>query len=272
VTEISFQAAAGALIARGGLKPDGGSGEANLDLVARDFAFGASQLNRDLSMTSDINVKLASTGNDLRALAGNASGVMYLDSRGGRVPNNRFMQVLGGDLLAEILGTINPFSESEEFTDFECMIVPMELTRGMVTSNPNSLIATSRMRMVADTEIQLQDESLEISLRTTPKRGISISASEIVNPYVKIVGTLAEPGLAVDETGVLISGGAAVATGGLSVLARAAWTRLSRSKDPCGELAQESKEALSSQFPDLTVRLVEPDTAEQPTTEETAQP
>ena len=104
---------------------------------------------------------------------------------------------------------------------------------------------------------------MDMNIRTTPKRGLSISAGEIINPYVKVVGTLAEPRLAVDETGVLLSGGAAVATGGLSVLARAAWSRLSRAQDPCRELAAEGREALGDRFPDLTVTIKEPPPTEQ---------
>ena len=57
------------------------------------------------------------------------------------------------------------------------------------------------------------------------------------------------PALAVDEEGVLISGGVAVATGGLSVLAKAAWDRLSRSGNPCKTAHEEAVEALGSEFP-----------------------
>jgi hypothetical protein len=59
---------------------------------------------------------------------------------------------------------------------------------------------------------------------------------------------MAAPRLAVDEQGALISGGAAVATGGLSILARAAWDRLNRSSDPCGDVATQALEALSGRF------------------------
>ena len=113
------------------------------------------------------------------------------------------------------------------------------------------------MRVVTESVVNLKDESIEINVRTTPKKGISISAGEIFNPYLKIVGTLGSPRLALDEEGVLLAGGAAVATGGLSVLARAAWSRLSRSEDACGELAEEGKEALGDRFPDLDVTIIE---------------
>jgi len=64
--------------------------------------------------------------------------------------------------------------------------------------------------------------------------------------------TLAKPTLAVDEQGVLISGGAAVATGGLSILAKAAWRRLSRDKNACQTAAEKSVEALGDRFPEFS--------------------
>jgi hypothetical protein len=257
LSEAGFQAASGALAARGRLEPNAGLGKAGFELVAREFATGISEQNRDLSMTGDIDLKLDSTGTDLRTLAGNASGVVFVDIRGGRAASNRFMQALFGDIFGEIIGAINPFSESEEYTDFECVILPIEINAGMLGSTPHALVATSKLRIVAKSEIDLKDELLVANIRTTPKKGISFSAGEVFNPYVKVVGTLAKPRLAVDEQGVLIAGSAAVATGGLSVLARAAWTRLSRAKDPCGELVAESKEELGGRFPDLTVEITQ---------------
>jgi hypothetical protein len=64
---------------------------------------------------------------------------------------------------------------------------------------------------------------------------------------------MAAPRLAVDETGLLISGGAAVATGGLSVLAKGVWDRMSRSKDPCNQASDRAIELLGARFPDLEI-------------------
>ena len=53
------------------------------------------------------------------------------------------------------------------------------------------------------------------------------------------------------QYGLLITGGAAFATGGISVLAKAAWDRLSRSEDPCKTARDESSNALSAEFPGI---------------------
>ena len=86
---------------------------------------------------------------------------------------------------------------------------------------------------------------------------MSISAGELVNPYVQVVGTLAAPRLAVDEKGILISGGAAIATGGLTVLARGVWDRIRGSGDPCKQTTDRATEQLLDRFPSLTVEVPE---------------
>jgi hypothetical protein len=107
---------------------------------------------------------------------------------------------------------------------------------------------TNKLRIGSDAAIDLKTEKLEMTFRTTPRKGLTISAGEILNPFVMVVGTLAEPRLAVDAKGSLISGGAAVATGGLSILARATWNRLVRSKDPCETASAQGIATLKDRF------------------------
>ena len=107
------------------------------------------------------------------------------------------------------------------------------------------------------TSLDLKSERFNTTVRTTPERALSISAGELVNPYVQVVGTLAAPRLAVDETGLLITGGAAVATGGLSILARGIWDRLARSRDPCGQASANAIKDLQDRFPDIVIEAFE---------------
>jgi len=253
ISTASFKARSGAMTARARLEPVGDSGSAKIELIARQFALGMSELNQDLLMTGDIDINLESTGADLRTLLGNANGEFFLNARGGRFTNNRFLQAIYGDMLQEILSTINPFRQTDPYTDFECIVLPVKFDDGVVTSAPNSMINTTKVRMAATKSVDLKTEKIEITVRTTPQRTLSISAGELVNPFVQVVGTLAAPRLAVDETGLLISGGAAVATAGLSILARGVWDRLSRSKTPCQDASQRAIEELGGRFPDLAI-------------------
>jgi len=135
--------------------------------------------------------------------------------------------------------------------------VPLLFDDGLLTSAPNIFASTNKIRIAASPTINFKTEDLRMAVRTTPRRALSVSMGELINPYVQIVGTLAAPRLAVDEKGVLISGGAAIATGGLTLLARGIWDRLSRSGDPCGQSAARAIEQLADRFPELSVEGLE---------------
>jgi len=253
ISNAGFKARSGALVARGRLEPAGGSGSASIELVARQFAPGMSELNADLAMIGDLDINLRSTGTDVRALFGNTDGVVFLNTRGGRITDNRFIRALYGDLLQELITTINPFRTTDPYTELECIVVPLRFDGGQVTSVPNSFISTTKIRLVSTVSINLKTEDLGIAFRTTPRRALSVSAGELVNPFVQVIGTLGEPRLAVDERGVLLSGGAAVATGGLTLVARGLWGRLSQSGDPCKQVADGAIDKLGDRFPQLTL-------------------
>ena len=167
------------------------------------------------------------------------------------MPKNAFLTRLYGDMLNEILETINPFTKTETETRISCIVLPIEINDGRLGVNPEALLQTDKIRIVSNAAINLKSEKMEMTFRTTPRKGLTISAGEILNPFVMVVGTLAAPRLAVDAKGTLISGGAAVATGGLSILARATWERLVRSKNPCETAAENGLAVLEDRFADF---------------------
>ncbi len=182
-------------------------------------------------------------------MLGNADGAVLVNIRGGKISNSRLMGLFFGDIVDEVIPVINPFITADEFTSLECVVVPYRIDAGKAVSTPHSLFATGKIRAASKDWIDLKSEKIEMNVRTTPKKSLGISAGEIVNPYVKVVGTLAAPRVAVDEKGVLITGGAAVATGGLSILAKAAWDRLSKTADPCSDVSVQALELLGERLP-----------------------
>ena len=248
VHEAGFQAGDGWMRVRAMLGPAGGAGKAALAITARGLTFGFIGLGVGPSTQTDLDLNLETSGTDLRALVGNSNGVLFLNGRNFTVPNNTFLKRFYGDLLNEIFETINPFSKTEPETRISCIVLPVEISDGQLGVNPEALVRTDKLRIVSDASVNLKSEKIKMTFRTTPRKGLTISAGEILNPFVMVVGTLAAPRLAVDAKGTLISGGAAVATGGLSILARATWDRLVRSKDPCQTAAEQGLEVLRDRF------------------------
>jgi uncharacterized protein involved in outer membrane biogenesis len=254
IANASYKARAGELVATANLDPAGGTGAASLQLVARGFSAGMIEANSDLAIIADADINLQSTGINARALAANTNGVLFIKTRGGRMTDNTFLKAIYGDMLEEILNAINPFRKSDPYTDLECIVLPISITNGRVTSAPSAFMSTNKIRLLAQASLNLKNEKIQIGVRTTPRRRVStISVGELLNPFVEVGGTLASPRMGVDEANVLITGGAAVATGGLSLLAKGLWDRVSSSKDPCKQVSDQAIEALGPRFPDLVI-------------------
>jgi len=71
-------------------------------------------------------------------------------------------------------------------------------------------------------------------------KGLGLSFSDLVNPFIKLGGTLARPTLALDPEGALLEGGAAVATAGISFLAKRFNERFLKAKDQCAKAIEDS--------------------------------
>jgi len=248
VDEAGLRAGGGWLRARALLEPAGGAGNAKVAIQARDLSFGFSAAEPGTSPRSNIDVNFEATGTNLRSLAGNANGVLFAHSVNFVVPENTILKRLYGDMLNEILATINPFAKAAGQSTIECVVLPVEVNAGMLGLTPEAFVRTDKVSIASNASIDLKSEKLEMTFRTTPRKGLTISAGEIFNPFVMVIGTLAAPRLAVDAKGSLISGGAAVATGGLSILAKATWNRLARSGNPCEAAVQQGREALQGRF------------------------
>jgi len=87
--------------------------------------------------------------------------------------------------------------------------------------------------VISNGSVNLVSEAIDFNFKTAARGGLGFSAGELLNAYVEVSGTLSKPRLTVDAKGTLVNGGAAFATGGLSILATTLWDRISRQKDPC---------------------------------------
>ena len=59
------------------------------------------------------------------------------------------------------------------------------------------------------------------------------------NPLIKVGGRMVAPAIELDPKGTVVSGGLAVATAGLSLVAKSMSDRFLSSKDPCGDARRE---------------------------------
>jgi len=102
------------------------------------------------------------------------------------------------------------------------------------------LLSTDKLNIGATGTINLANEQIAMNVHADPRKGIGISASSLMNPFVGLRGTLSEPQISLDPAGTLIGGTAAVATAGLSIIAESLYKRWFKSQDPCKTMLKEA--------------------------------
>ncbi|HET6566151.1 MAG TPA: AsmA-like C-terminal region-containing protein [Xanthomonadales bacterium] len=187
--------------------------------------------------SSDIALALAGKGRTWHELAQTLDGKMRWYAGAGRVSDTG-LDFLLRDLLTQIFSTLNPLSQKSKYTLLDCGVFSADFADGQVLIAP-IVIQTDQITAFSDGQVDLSNETLNLGFRTVPRKGLGISASSVVNPFFKIGGTLMKPALELDVTKGAISGGAMVATVGLSVLVKSLSDRLLSSKDPCGDARAE---------------------------------
>lgn len=200
--------------------------------------------------TYSVDLGIAANGTTVREMTADLDGYLRLHAFEGRVRTGS-VRILSQDFVLQLLETINPFFREDPYASLECLVVQSVARDGIVTGKPILLARSDKIQVVADARINLADETLEADINTVARKGLGISLGDLINPYIKISGTLAAPKLILDPRQALFEGGAAVATGGLSILAKNLYGRFFSGSNPCQKVLDES----SAEFEELEDRF-----------------
>lgn len=189
---------------------------------------------------ANVNLQLAGAGLTHREIASGLNGRVRLDVGPGKLAPSGF-SFLVSDFTTELFKTLNPYSEKSEYTELDCAVAAADIVSGQVKLDP-AILHTRQLTIVSSGKINLENERLDITFNTKQRKGLGLSATDIVNPFIKVGGTMAKPSLQLDPAGTAVKGGIAVATGGLSILASSLFERYFSSRDPCGDALAEIAE------------------------------
>jgi hypothetical protein len=176
-------------------------------------------------------LQLSGSGDSIRSIMASANGEISFRQGSGKV-KEVFGSVLFKDVLLQVLRTLNPMRRSRDYQILECGIYNVTIRDGLFAID-DFIIQTDTMTTVARGEVNLASEELDIAFRAKPREGIGISLGTVANQLLELRGTLTDPRIRVDAGRTATTTGAAVATGGLSLLARGLWDRLSAEADVC---------------------------------------
>ncbi len=189
----------------------------------------------------DLNLAFIATGRNPRELAASLNGYLKLTSEDGRFRTGA-MRMFTNDFLVQLLNTVNPFARNDPYSQLKCAVVLATVEQGKVSGLPALVLQSDRLKIHVNANIDLATERVDADFNTVPMKGLGVSLSNLVNPYVKVRGTLANPTLGLNAESTLIEGGAAVATGGITILAKGLRDRFFSDRDPCGTAVADADE------------------------------
>ena len=218
----------------------GGVPQLDLEVHGEDIRSGILALpdqDPSTSPAADIDIELRGRGSTRREMASSLDGRLRLNSGPGQVASSG-VEFLFTDFITELLQLLNPFSEKSQATNLECMVVAADVSAGQVEVYP-VVVNTEELTIFSKGSIDLATERIDLSFSTKPRKGLGITTGVLINPLIKVGGTLARPAIEFDPANAIVSGGAAVATAGLTVLLKGFADRFLSSKDPCGDAHKE---------------------------------
>jgi uncharacterized protein involved in outer membrane biogenesis len=200
--------------------------------------FAAEDLSPETVPPVDVDFRLRGEGRSPHEIVGSSNGHLFMYVEAGQIGvyGSGFF---ASDLLLGIANAINPVSQQRSFTAFDCGVVDIDIKDGKAALI-NAAVQTKQLAILSAGSIDLNSERLNLTVRSKPREGIGLpSVANLINPYVKVAGTLLRPALEIDPAGTVTAAGAAVATGGLSVLARGLWDRVTGGADMCKNIPRE---------------------------------
>lgn len=192
-------------------------------------------VDRSQAPPTSMEADLRASGASARQLASSASGRILFTQGPGKMESG-VIGVVGGDILGQLAGRLNPFAAQDPYTQLECMVARVDIENGQATVRP-ALVQSQKVAVVANGKIDLRTEELRFDFNTRPRRGIGITPGMFTNPFIELTGTLMNPRIGVGAKGAA-SGAAAAATGGLTVLAQGLLDRVLGQQDLCKEVLE----------------------------------
>lgn len=181
-----------------------------------------------------VDLELDGTGPTTRAIAASGDGRVRLDLRDARI-THAGAAYASGDLLVTLIESFTAPADDLGASRLECAVADFPIEDGRLESQTAIGFMTDTLSVSGGGYVDLKDETLSLSFDPKPREGIGLSAAGFVD-FVRLEGTLRDPRPVTDARGLASVGvrtGAAVATGGLTLLAEALFDHVTGEDDAC---------------------------------------
>ncbi|MDB5764463.1 MAG: hypothetical protein JWQ21_3458 [Herminiimonas sp.] len=222
--------------ASGNMQLYGTQKKVRLDLDATDISLEqwfaeAGKKNALTGGPMKISAAVSASGNSMKELAASLTGPVTIRMGRAKIRSGKVQQ-------AETLltGLIPMFSAGHaEQVDLECVGARLPFIAGRAAARPIAGMRSDASQLLTYGYVDLQRQTFDLRGRIKARSGISVGVSMLTGD-VKIAGKINRPEASLDPSGTpeaLARIGAAIVTGGISLLGTAIWDAASPASDPC---------------------------------------
>ncbi len=180
-----------------------------------------------------MDVDLSGRGRSLGSVLGSAKGHVGMVLGAGQLSKEVSDRLPLGSVLESVLGAIDSKGKTESRSSLECAVVQLDVVDGIATSRDGLALRTDTVNVLGGGTIKLDTGEIDLHFKTAQRKGLGISILGLADNFIHLTGTLRQPGVEMNAVGFLTHGGAAWATGGLSLLYDSLSRRLTASSNPC---------------------------------------
>ncbi len=182
---------------------------------------------------TSITINGKGSGESVAAIMAGLNGKLLVETGSGKISSGA-LKVASADVLAKTLSLLRT-GEKRDGSILECAVVNFAINDGMATADQGIAIMTNELNVLGSGTVNLKTEELDIGITPKARKGVGISVGQLAE-LVRLGGTLANPKPKTDTKAALTAGlsaGAAVATGGLSLLAQGLLDKSGSNKNSC---------------------------------------
>lgn len=181
---------------------------------------------------TDINIDINGNGKSVAEIMAGLNGKFLVQMGAGTLKSGK-----DGEEKSLLLSTFNSVygSASKDETILQCGVINANIVDGIATLDKGVAFQTRAMNLIGSGAINLKTEELDIGIDPEAREGMGLGVGQLAE-LVRVRGTLAEPKAGPSTKEALKSAatiGAAVATGGISILAQGLFNRATADADPC---------------------------------------
>ncbi|MBL1321344.1 MAG: AsmA family protein [Methylophaga sp.] len=211
-------------------------------------------LNNKISgIKTDVSINVKGNGNSVSQIMAGLNGKLLIKSGGGAIKGSAISIA-----NTSILTMLNPLAKSDTETQLECLAIKFDIKGGIATTDKGIAAVTREMSVIGSGTIDLRTEKINIRIKPHAREGLGLNAGQLAG-MLKLEGTLTAPSPTIDARSTLVSVGAAVATGGLSFLAKGLLDSATADANPCiSALGQKSMTtSKKEEMPSATTKIVD---------------